>query len=191
MKSIKLAVLLCAVFATSAISQTLVVTDFADWDTPTAVGWGAFNGWSTTNPGTVTSQGGIGTYQLGTGGSDLSQFEGGTFTLNFTISNLTADATDSINITFFDTSSSVLNTFSTPLVIGANTFTVTLGTGNYESFSNLEISTTGLSIFPAQSFSGTFTNASFTAIPEPSTYALLLIGGAALLALRRKQAVKA
>jgi hypothetical protein len=185
MKKLVLAVALFA-GAVCATHAQLTINDFTDYTTSAA---GAFNGgassWTMTQgagTGDIAFQDGFTGSAVWSGGSlDLSQAL--TMTLSAT-QTVFAGSADGYTVAFLDGGGGVLGSLSW--------ITAQLGTAidatSLQSLGTVQ----GYSIGGAGSAPGTFISASFddlsfTQIPEPSSFALMGLGGAALYFLRRRR----
>jgi hypothetical protein len=178
---------------TSLSSAQLVLTDFLNFTSDASFVYADEAQWVTGS--TLVESGGNAVISGGNGFGNL-QFEfiapqnySGYTSVELQVS-ITSGNTSDINFfiqnaSFTDIATATFNTDS--LAIGTYTLTVPLNiTGALASSFLFGVAGDGNPTTATR-----FTLNNLALIPEPSTYALLLIGGAALVALRRKQAVKA
>jgi len=192
-KTLSLTLALTALVSLTASAQ-LVVTNFSDWANPQGLGWsGINNGWNVSNPGALTTQGGAGNYQFGGVASNVGAYEGGTvnLTVDFTALSENVSGSGFLRLNAYDDSFALIQTFqwniASNLAGGAVNLSGILNAGNYENLFVLELTTTGLSVPLNDTFSASFSNLSFTAVPEPSTYGLLILGAGAIVVMVRRR----
>lgn len=183
-------------FALSAKAQTLVISNFTGWAaTPAVSPWVGFNnGWATSGNGTLTTQGGAGSFQFiddtNFTALDFSAYDTLNLTVDITALDETSPNNSSLFIRTFDENAALIQTFQFDLSSNLAGGNVTLSgslLGDYTGVAYIEFST-DLSVPDGDSFSASFSSFYLTAIPEPSTYALLALGAGAIgIMVRRRR----